>query len=172
VSLLRNGDPFPKLEVRTVGGGTIVLPDAFAGSFGVVLVYRGAWCPFCGAQFADFAAHKGELEALGVKVVALSVDDKATSAEFAGKQGFPFPVGYGADADMVAALTGAFTNDSPHYLQPAAFTLTPDGKVLAAVYSTSAIGRLTAKDLIGFVTFVKSKLAAQTKAAEWPVAAR
>src|SRR5271156_5364843 len=111
MSQLENGDAFPRLVIKTVGGGELTLPDAFAGSFGVVLVYRGAWCPFCGAHFADFVAAKGELEALGVKVVALSVDEKATSAEFAVKQGFPFPVGYGVDADMVAALTGAFTND-------------------------------------------------------------
>jgi hypothetical protein len=61
----------------------------------------------------------------------------------------------------VSAATGAFTNDAPRYLQPAAFTLTPDGKVLAAVYSTSATGRLVAKDLIGFVSYVKSQAAAQ-----------
>jgi peroxiredoxin len=163
---LQNGDLFPKLEVAKVGGGTLTLPAALSGSFGVVLLYRGAWCPFCGAQLADFAAHKAELDALGVKVVALSVDDEATTAGLAAKHKLSFPVGHSADADRVAAMTGPFTNDSPRHLQPAAFTLTPDGKVLAAVYSTSAIGRLTAKDLIGFVTYVKSMLAAKNQAAE------
>jgi peroxiredoxin len=157
----KNGDPFPKLVINTVGGGSLTLPDALAGFFGVVLIYRGAWCPFCGAQLADFVAHKAELAALGVKVVALSVDDEATSAAFAAKHAVPFPVGYGVDVDTVSAATGAFTNDSPRHLQPTAFTLAPDGKVLAAVYSTGAIGRLVAKDLIGFVSYVKSRLAAQ-----------
>ena len=59
----------------------------------------------------------------------------------------------------MSTATGAFTNDNPRYLQPAAFTLMPDGKVLAAVYSTSATGRLVAKDLIGFVSSVKSQAA-------------
>ena len=161
MSQLENGETFPTLVVKTVGGGKLTLPDALAGSFGVVLIYRGAWCPFCGAQLADFATHKAELDALGVKVVALSVDDEATSASFAAKHGFQFPMGYDADADAVSAATGAFVNKSPHHLQPAAFTLTPDGKVLAAVYSTSATGRLVASDLIGFVSYVKSKLASQ-----------
>ena len=161
MSRLENGNAFPRLVVKTVGGGELTLPDALAGSFGVVLIYRGAWCPFCGAQLADFASHKAELDALGVKVVALSVDCEATSAAFAAKHSFLFPMGYGADADAVSAATGAFVNESPHHLQPTAFTLTPDGKVLAAVYSTSATGRLVATDLIGFVTYVKSKLAPQ-----------
>jgi hypothetical protein len=41
MSRLRNGQPFPSLEVRAVGGGTIWLPDDLAGSYGVVLIYRG-----------------------------------------------------------------------------------------------------------------------------------
>lgn len=158
---LKNGDLFPKLTVKTVQGGSLTLPDTLVGSFGVVLIYRGSWCPFCSAQLADFAAHKMELDALGVKVVALSVDDEATSATFAAKHNVQFPVGYGADAEAVSAATGAFANDSPRHLQPTAFTLTPEGKVLAAVYSTSATGRLVARDLIGFVSYVKSRSADQ-----------
>lgn len=137
-----------------------------AGSFGVVLIYRGAWCPFCVAQLTDFATHREELDELGVKVVALSVDDEQTGAGLAAKHNIEFAIGYGADADNVAAITGAFPNDSPRHLQPTAFTLTPDGRILAAVYSSSAIGRLTAKDLTGFVTFVKSKLLTANRAAE------
>ena len=63
--LLHNGDAFPKLDVPAVGGGTIALPSALAGSWGVILIYRGAWCPFCNAQLAGFAAEKEALDALG-----------------------------------------------------------------------------------------------------------
>ena len=157
---LQNGESFPKLEIPAVGGGTLVLPDAVRGSFGVILVYRGAWCPFCTAQLAGFAAEKASLDALGVKVVALSVDDELTSTGLAAQFGLNFPLGHSADVHRVAEVTGAFTNDSPRYLQPTAFTLTPEGTVMAAVYSTQAIGRLVAPDLIKFVSFMKSKLAA------------
>ena len=50
--LLHNGDRFPRLSIRKVGGGTIELPNDLGGSFGVVLIYRGAWCPYCNAQLA------------------------------------------------------------------------------------------------------------------------
>ncbi len=155
--VLRNGDTFPALPVSTVGGGTISLPGDFAGSYGVVLTYRGAWCPLCVAQLSEFAAQKDALDEAGVKVVALSVDDEATSEALKEKLGLQFPVGYGADADAVAAAIGAFTNDTPHYLQPAAFVLDPSGTVLTSVYSTGSVGRLVASDAVRYVKFMKSK---------------
>ena len=154
--LLNNGDAFPKLTVPAVGGGQIALPDVFAGAWGVVIVYRGAWCPFCNAQLAGFAAEKDALDGLGVRVVALSVDDEATSAATAAKNHLLFPVGHSANADAVRAATGAFVNPTPHYLQPAGFVLGPDGTVKAAVYATSAIGRMLAKDVVGFVGYLQS----------------
>ena len=57
----------------------------------------------------------------------------------------------------VAAVTGAYTNEAPHYLQTTGFLLTPDGKVANAVYSSGPIGRLVADDVIGMVTYLKSK---------------
>lgn len=163
--LLHNGDAFPKLDVPAVGGGTIALPAALAGSWGVILIYRGAWCPFCNAQLAGFAAEKEALDGLGMNVVALSVDDEATSAATKAKNHVQFPVGHSADADAVAAATGVFVNQSPHFLQPAGFVLAPDGTVKAAAYATSAIGRVVAKDVVGFVGYMQS-VAAKAAAAE------
>ncbi|HEY1782818.1 MAG TPA: redoxin domain-containing protein [Roseiarcus sp.] len=154
--LLNNGDAFPKLTIPAVGGGTINLPDALAGSWGVVLIYRGAWCPFCNGQLAGFAAEKAALDGLGIKVVALSVDDEATSAATVAKNHLQFPVGHSANADAVAAATGAFVNPNPHFLQPTGFVLAPDGTVKEAVYSSSAIGRMVARDVVGFVGYLQS----------------
>ena len=112
--------------------------------------------PFCNAQLAGFAAEKEALDGLGVRVVALSVDDEATSAATAAKNHLLFPVGHSANADAVRAATGAFVNPTPHYLQPAGFVLGPDGTVKAAVCATSAIGRMLAKDVVGFVGYLKS----------------
>ncbi|HMA24402.1 MAG: redoxin domain-containing protein, partial [Gemmatimonas sp.] len=96
------------------------------------------------------------LAELGIKVVALSVDDEATAAAFVNKHRLTFPVGYGADADQIAAATGAYTNDSPRYMQSTGFILDPSGKVITAVYSSAAIGRLVPEDVVGFVRYVKS----------------
>ena len=154
MSRLRNGQPFPPLEVPAVGGGTISLPDDLAGSYGVVLIYRGSWCPYCNAQLAAFSRALDTLTELGVKVVALSVDDEDTSAVLVAKHKLRFPVGHSADASKVAAVTGAYITDEPRYLQSTDFVLAPDGTVQVAVYSSDAIGRLVADDVAGYIRYL------------------
>ncbi len=156
---LQNGQQFPALSVPAVGGGVISLPDDLTGSHGVVLIYRGSWCAYCNAQLASFARAAQRLDELGVKVVALSVDDEATSAEFVAKHKLAFPVGHSADAQTVAAATGAYVNHDLRHLQSTGFVLAPDGTVLTAVYSSAAIGRLVADDVVGFVRYTKSRAA-------------
>ena len=55
MTLLHPGDPFPVLRVPLHSGGTLSLPGALAGSFGVILFYRGAWSAYCNAQFGRFS---------------------------------------------------------------------------------------------------------------------
>ncbi|MDQ6850390.1 MAG: peroxiredoxin family protein [Actinomycetota bacterium] len=157
MSLLQNGQSFPALDIPAVGGGTISLPEDLAGSFGVVLIYRGSWCPYCNAQLASFSRAQDRLTEVGIKVVALSVDDEATSAALVDKHHLSFPVGHSADADKVAAVTGAYTNETPHHLQSTGFVLAPDGSVMTAVYSSGAIGRLVPEDVAGLVEYVNSQ---------------
>lgn len=154
---LQNGQVFPALEVPAVGGGTISIPQSLQGSYGVVLIYRGAWCPYCQAQLGAFQRASQKLADAGIKIVALSVDDEAATRSTIEKFKLSFPVGHSADADKVASITGAYTNESPRYLQSTGFLLAPDGKILNAVYSSGPIGRLVAEDVIGMVAYLKSK---------------
>lgn len=154
---LDNGAAFPILTLDIVGDGAVSVTHHLAGHYGVVLMYRGSWCPYCNAQLAAFARAKEKLDELGIRVVALSVDGKADAAALVEKHRLNFPVGYNIDADKVAASTGAYVNNDPRYLQSTGFVLDPAGKVLTAVYSSGAIGRLVAEDVIGFVRYVKSK---------------
>lgn len=61
----------------------------------------------------------------------------------------------GADAPAVAALTGAFVNPDPVYLQSTGFVLGPAGNVVVSVYSSGAIGRLVPEDVIGLVRYLR-----------------
>jgi peroxiredoxin len=153
--LLNPGDPFPRLTMNMPGGETLTVPDAFAGDFAVVLFYRGAWCPYCNAQLTAFQRARQALADASIKVAALSVDDEATTAGLAGRHGLTFPVGYGADARAVAALTGAFVNPDPVFLQSTGFVLDPAGNVVVGVYSSGAIGRLVPDDVIGLVRYLR-----------------
>src|ERR1700691_5894785 len=107
MTLLSPGDQFPTLAVTLPGGDTLSLPDACAGGFGVVLFYRGSWCPYCNAQLRAFQRASESLAEVGAKVIALSVDDEATTQELIAKHALTFPIGHSADARAVAEATGA-----------------------------------------------------------------
>jgi peroxiredoxin len=157
LSRLQNGDIFPDLAINVVGGGTIALPSDLAGSYAVILFYRGSWCPYCCAQLAAFSRAQETLAGAGITMVALSVDDKATSETLVARLRLSFPVGFGAKADDVAAVTGAYLAEGSAYLQSTGFVLDRQGRILTAVYSSGAIGRLVPDDVVGFVRYVESQ---------------
>ena len=158
--LLSPGDSFPALTLTPPGGPALRLPDAFAGDFGVVLFFRGAWCPYCNAQLRAFQRAGDGLAETGIKVAALSVDDERTTAELIAKHGLAFPVGHSADAAAIADATGAFVNPDPVFLQSTGFVLDPAGKVAVSVYSSGAIGRLVPEDVLGLVRYMREHAAA------------
>jgi peroxiredoxin len=158
--LLNPGDQFPQLTISSTDGQALAIPGAFAGAFAVVLFYRGSWCPYCNAQLRSFERASQALADTGIKVAALSVDDKETTAALVAKHKLTFPVGYGADAAAVAAATGAFVNPDPVYLQSTGFVLDPEGKVVVSVYSSGAIGRLVPEDVVGLVGYLREHTAA------------
>jgi peroxiredoxin len=116
MTMLHPSDPFPALTVKLPDGGGLQLPDALAGHFGVMLFYRGSWCPYCNAQLRAFQRSPDGLTSVGAKVAALWVDDKATTQDLIAKHGVQFPVGHSADARVIAHATGAFVNPDPVYL--------------------------------------------------------
>jgi peroxiredoxin len=156
-NLLKPGDAFPALPVAVAGGDTVDLPSALAGRHAVVLIFRGAWCPYCNAQLRAFERARERLEELGVRIVALSVDDEATTRALVEKQGIGFPVGHGADAQAVRAATGAFVHADPEFLESTGFVLDPGGRVLVSVYSSNAIGRLVPDDVAGLIAYLRAQ---------------
>src|ERR1700730_7826591 len=151
MTLLNPGDQFPELILSLPGGDTLAVPGALAGGFGVILFYRGSWCPYCNAQLRAFQRAGDNLDEIGAKVVALSVDDEAATGELIAKHGLRVPVAHSADAGAIAQRTGAFVNDDPLFLQSTGFVLDPAGRVVVSVYSSGAIGRLGPRDVIGLV---------------------
>lgn len=158
--LLHPGDTFPQLALNIPGAQPIQIPDAFAGEFAAILVNRGAWCPYCTAQLRAFQRASESLAQASIKVAALWVDGEETTAQFTARHGLTFPLGHSADARAVAALTGAFVNPDPVYLQSTGFVLDPQGKVIVSVYSSGAIGRLVPDDVVGLVRYMRAEHAA------------
>ncbi len=159
MALLHPGDKFPALAVALPGRDSLQLPDALSGRFGVVLFYRGSWCPYCNAQLRAFQRAMDGLAGVGAEVVALSVDDEATTADLIARLGLEFPVGHSADARALAATTGAFVSDDPLFVQSSGFVLNPRGEVVVSAYSSGAIGRLVPEDVIGLIRYLREHAA-------------
>jgi peroxiredoxin len=164
MTLLSPGDQFPVLSLTPPGGNILALPGALAGGFGVVLFYRGSWCPYCNAQLRAFQRAAAGLAEVGAKVVALSVDDEATTRELIARHGLTFPVGHSADARAIAQATGAFLNEDPLYVQSTGFVLDPAGRVVVSVYSSGAIGRLVPEDVVGLIRYLREHAESATSA--------
>jgi peroxiredoxin len=160
MALLHPGEPFPKLTLAQAGGGSFTIPDVFDGGFGVVLLYRGSWCPYCNAQLRAFERAGDQLAEVGAKVVAVSVDDEPAATELIAKHRLTFPVGHSADAAAISDATGAFVDPAGGYLQSTGFVLAPDGNVIVSVYSSGPIGRLVPEDVVGLIRYVREHAAA------------
>lgn len=158
--MLHPNDQFPSITITPPDEAPLELPDALGSGFGVVLFFRGAWCPYCNAQLRAFQRAQDKLSELDIKVVALSVDDEATTRELVAKHGLSFPVGHGADARAIAEATGAFVHQDPAFLQSTGFVLGPDGNVIVSVYSSGAIGRLVPEDVAGLVRYILKRATA------------
>lgn len=159
--LLDSGDTFPDLELTLTTGKRLRLAADLAAPFNVVLVNRGSWCPFCNMQLKAFQAGLAKLAAEGIGVVSLSSDTQEKAAAMVAQNAIEFAVGYGVSVDVAARTLGVYYEPKPAHTAPhlhsAGFVLGPGGKVLNAVYSSGAIGRLVWQDVLGLVQYVKSQ---------------
>lgn len=103
---------------------------------------------------AGFETEKQGLEALGAKVIAVSVDPEDKAKEMADE--VSFPVAFGAtraDGDAV----GAWWGEPQNIIQPAEFVIGDDGKVVFSSYSSGPIGRMDADEVVKLVTFYEKR---------------
>lgn len=156
---LDSGDRFPALTFDLPGGQQLRVPDSFDHPYQAILFYRGHWCPYCQTQLKSYQSALMKLEQEGIGILAASVDDEQHSVSMIESLGLTFPVAHGLPVIETARATGAFYDDAPAhaapYLQSTGFVLGPDRRILLAVYSTGAIGRLSWQDVIGMVNYAK-----------------
>ncbi|HEY5957070.1 MAG TPA: redoxin domain-containing protein, partial [Polyangiaceae bacterium] len=136
------------------------VPENLTQRYNVVLVNRGAWCPFCTAQLRGFQAGIGKLDEASIGVVSLSTDPLASASAMVMENGIQFPVAYGAPLEPIAKALGLYYEPSPvnvpPHFQSTGFVLGPGASVVTAVYSSGAIGRLVWQDVLGLVQYLRS----------------
>ena len=93
---------------------------------------------------------KGELDALGAKVIAASVDPIDKAREVAGE--VSFPIGYGVTRDIANTL-GAWWEDRRSIIQPSEFIVGTDNKIIVSSYSDGPLGRIEGADVVKLIRF-------------------
>ncbi len=108
---------------------------------------------------AGFQKFKPELDALGVKVLAASVDPVDKAREVAAD--LSFPVGYGVTRELADRI-GAWWEERRGIIQPSEFLVAADGRVRSATYSSGPIGRVDAGDVVTLINFYDRQAAQKT----------
>ncbi len=101
-----------------------------------------------------FENEKQGLADLGVKVIAVSVDDEEKAGEVAAD--VSFPVAFGATREDGDAV-GAWWEDRRGIIQPAELLVGDDGKITTSSYSSGPLGRMDAADVVNLVTLYESR---------------
>jgi alkyl hydroperoxide reductase subunit AhpC len=99
---------------------------------------------------AAFERGRSELEALGIRIVAASVDPLDKASEVAAQ--VSYPIAYGATRE-IADRVGAWWEDRRGIIQPSEFLVDAAGKVRASTYSSGPIGRVDPADVVRLVQF-------------------
>jgi alkyl hydroperoxide reductase subunit AhpC len=103
----------------------------------------------------DFAGAVDEFGRMDIGLVAGSADTLEDARQMVEELKIPFPVAWGLKAKEISFKTGAFYDGEKGYLHASGFVINPEGKIVNAVYSTMAIGRLVPKDCLGLIAFLR-----------------
>ena len=106
---------------------------------------------------ADYQARWPELDAAGVDVIFASGDAEQDARRTVEELRPGFPVAWGLDVRAFAAATGCFWSEQKNHLHATGFLLRPGGKVVLAVYSSGALGRLSPQDVFTILPFLQPK---------------
>jgi peroxiredoxin len=99
---------------------------------------------------AGFEQAKQDLERVGARVVAASVDPLDKAKEVAAELSYPMAYGVTrADADRI----GGWWEERRSIIQPSQFVVGADGKVIASTYSSGPIGRIEPGDVVKLIEF-------------------
>jgi peroxiredoxin len=112
----RLGTPIPDAELLDVHGSTTTLHAAIAGRAAVVVLYRGAWCPYCNLTLRTY--QQGLLPHLaerGAIMVAISPQKPDGSLSMQEKNGLEFPV-LSDPGNAIARALGVLTQPAAEVL--------------------------------------------------------
>jgi peroxiredoxin len=107
-----------------------------SGSRALLKFFRGTWCPYCVADLRLWSAQRGELRALGLKLVAVSHDSVAELRQFKTRHDWDMTLVADPDLEIIRRYNLQNRNFTPKggpfrdMAIPATILIDADGKVL------------------------------------------
>jgi peroxiredoxin len=106
------GADFPDGELLSPTGDPTTLAATLNGSAGVIVFYRGAWCPYCNLALATYRSHLHKpLDQRGIVLVAVSPQTPDGSLTMQEKHDLDFPV-LSDPGNQIAGALGILTHPS------------------------------------------------------------
>ncbi len=155
----------PKLSLPLAGGGTFDLAETAAENFTLLFFYRGLHCPICKRQLGALQAKLDEFAALGVSVVALSMDSKERAERAKAEWEVPnLPIAYGLSGDQAhewglffsggIGTTSTGIEEPTCFSEPGLFVVRPDGTLFASSVQSMPFTRPPLAELLGGLKYI------------------
>jgi len=159
---LAAGDTFPQITLPRVGGGEVQLGGQ-AGSWQMVVVYRGAHCPKCKQYLTKLQSLQPAFSEIGTAIVAVSADPIEKAEAQVLELGLSFPVGYGLSMDQMRSLGVYISNprspeetDRP-FSEPGLFIVNPDCMLQITDISNAPFARPDPENVLAGLKFLQEK---------------
>jgi len=111
---LKRGDRAPDFTLKNADGRDVSLQELLTRGPAVVTFYRGVWCPYCNLDLQALQEVLPAIEALGVRLVAISPQTQPYSRRSQRDNGITFPI-LSDPGNTIAARFG-LTFKLPDYL--------------------------------------------------------
>lgn len=141
------GAKAPAIEAKDTAGSPWRLGDALASHAKTIVVfYRGDWCPFCRTQLGELQANLPELAKQDIGLVAIAVDEPATSKVLAERLHLTFPLVSDVGGAAIKAF-GVF-DDETEIAWPSIFVVAADGTVVKRWLADTFRERIATADVL------------------------
>jgi peroxiredoxin len=150
----RVGDKAPGFALENTDGQIVRLPDLLTQGPLVLTFYRGVWCPYCNMELQALERARGDIEARGGQVIAVSMQTAPNSHKSIKQNKLGFPILIDPRGDVANAFGLRFAlpdylieiyknvfkndlaiiNDDPSWTlpMPARYVIDPNGNIAYA----------------------------------------
>lgn len=125
VAIARRGEPLPAVRIAALDGGTVRLPDDFAGRPLLVNVWA-SWCGPCIKEMPELDRYARGQGAAGVQVLGLALDEPQAVRDFLRR----IPVAYPQAIDAPGPADAGVRLGNPKGVLPYSILVSADGRLL------------------------------------------